>query len=490
MTPRAAFSGAAGFGLRVFSQATLGAALTLAGCAVEVDIAARLPAATTFDGGAAVNSDATKAAACAQGQCPPQGGAIVSCATTINGTVVAPTRPEFGTPDPLYNALVYIPTGPVAPFSAGVACERCGPVSGAPRASALTGPDGTFTLRDVPAGTNIPLVVQIGRWRRQVVIPEVTACTDTYLPTELTRLPRNRAEGDIPAIAIATGQWDPFDCTLRKIGIDDDEFTLPGGTGRINMWSYRGHHLGLATPYGDQLVGSLSTMSKYDIVIAGQDDDDGPDKDPALQKNLLEFANRGGRIFLTDTSHSWLRDGIRGEFQQTVIWKSLARVQGFDFIGRVDQGFPKGVSFSQWLSVVGATGAVLGRLPIHDPFRGISVVDNVVPPTQRWIYTDGTTAGAIPSVQHFTFNAPISAPADQQCGRVVFSQFHVAGDSIESEGRFNNLAGRPRLGGVGAPTFPALCNGKIMTPQEKALEFMLFDASSCIQPDWMSPAIP
>ncbi|HXI59035.1 MAG TPA: hypothetical protein VNO55_23370 [Polyangia bacterium] len=450
--------------------------LSVLSCTTQIDNAAQLPpAGISADAGGQSPASATGAVSC------PGGGT-----TTISGTVVAPTPARFGRADPLYNALVYVPTTEVAAFSAGVSCDRCGSVSGAPRTTVLTGPDGRFTLPVGAAGRNVPLVIQIGRWRRQVVVPEVVACADTPLPLELTRLPRNRSEGDIPAIAIATGQWDPFDCTLRKIGIDESEFTLPGGAGRVNMWTYKGHHLGPGTPYGDQLIGSAPTMNQYDIVILPCDSADS--KSPLLQRNLVDYANKGGRIFLTDWSYSWLRDGQRGTFENTVIWKSdLPAQQGIDFVGRVDLGFPKGVSFSQWLSVVGATGATSGQIPIHDPLAGFSIIEKVVPPTQSWIYTDGTTAGAVPSIQNFTFNTPVGIADDQQCGRVVFSQFHVASDSV-GDGLFTTTATPP--GRLASATFPSQCNARPMTPQEKALEFMLFDASSCIEADRTNPIIP
>jgi hypothetical protein len=34
--------------------------------------------------------------------------------------------------------------------------------------STVTGADGRFVLRDVPVGASIPLVVQIGRWTREM----------------------------------------------------------------------------------------------------------------------------------------------------------------------------------------------------------------------------------------------------------------------------------------------------------------------------------
>ena len=45
--------------------------------------------------------------------------------------------------------------------------------SGSPLVGTTSAVDGTFTLNNVPAGSNIPLVIQIGKWRRQVVLPEV-----------------------------------------------------------------------------------------------------------------------------------------------------------------------------------------------------------------------------------------------------------------------------------------------------------------------------
>ena len=76
---------------------------------------------------------------------------------------------------PLYDALVYIPNDPsdpgLQPFPAGITCDVCGATAaGDPLVTTFTAPDGTFTLSNVPVGASVPLVVQLGRWRRQFTV--------------------------------------------------------------------------------------------------------------------------------------------------------------------------------------------------------------------------------------------------------------------------------------------------------------------------------
>jgi hypothetical protein len=154
--------------------------------------------------------------------------------TSLSGAVYAPN----GTL-PLYNAIVYVPNAPVDPFpTTGVTCDKCGTTpSGKPVATALSDADGKFTLKNVPVGDKIPLVIQIGKWRRQVTIDTVPRCTDTKLPAEKTRLPRNKKEGDIPKIALTTGGADSLECFFRKLGVDESEFTANTGDGRIHLFN-------------------------------------------------------------------------------------------------------------------------------------------------------------------------------------------------------------------------------------------------------------
>ena len=70
------------------------------------------------------------------------------------------------------------------------------------------------------------------------------------------------------------------------------------------------------------------------------------------------------------------------------------------------------------------------------------------------------TAGYGPD--DYSFQTPVGAAADQQCGRAVFDDFHV-----------ENAAS-------GGTTFPAECPAGAMTAQEKMLEYMIFDLASCV----------
>jgi hypothetical protein len=388
---------------------------------------------------------------------------VVSCpgggSTTLSGTVFAPTKVN---PDPLYNAIVYVPNAPLQPFPAGVSCDKCGTLtSGSPITTALTGPDGKFTLKNVPVGANVPLVVQIGRWRRQVVIPNIPACTDTPVPAELSRLPRNKMEGDIPHHAISTGNADALECVLRKIGVDDAEFTIPTQSGRIHLYDENGATMP-NIPSAPSLYGNVPTLSTYDIVIF--DCEGSPNIKPTTaQQNVIDYTGKGGRVFASHYSYVWLFNDA--PFMGTAQWTPNQPAPGDPLTGILDTTFPKGMAFAQWLAVVNALSGP-GQIAIHVPRHDALAVNA---PSQRWIYSTSPA-----SLQHYTFNTPVGVADDMQCGRVVFSDFHVTGAN----------------GSSGGKPFPTECDNGPLTPQEKVLEFMLFDLASCIQKDTVPPSPP
>lgn len=404
----------------------------------------------------------------------------VGKATSISGTVRTPARVS---PDPLYNAVVYLPGAAVEPFSAGVSCDRCGNVSGKPVAAALSDTSGHFKLDGVPSGHDISLVVQMGRWRRQVKLPEVVACQDNVLPEELTRLPRNRNEGDIPHVALVTSEYDFEECILRKIGIDDAEFTKPTEAGRVHLFWGTGTGGGNALPSGKELWDDPSALARYDMVLLPCASaprflygDPSPGSYSASYQAVADYANAGGRVFATDLSYPWIWDQ-GSPFATAANWVDdpgpasvLVELDALD--SRIDTSFPKGQALADWLQGIGAT-TTRGEIMLHETFRRSLSVN---PPTQRWLYS--TTPD---SLQSFTFNTPLGATEAQQCGRFAYSSFHIA--TGQTNDPFDPV---PKAVG----TFPMECDSAPLTPQERVLEFMLFDLASCVQIDMGDPKPP
>ncbi len=404
---------------------------------------------------------------CGLGQVMCPGGGT----TSLSGTAYLPTPPQFGPPDPLYGARVYVPGAPLPPFQPGVSCDRCdAAASGNPIVSTLTDVHGAFRLDNVPVGPDIPLVVQIGRWRRRVVIPMVNECQDNEVPANLLRLPRNQTEGDIPHIAMVTGDVDPLECVLRKIGIEDAEFTDPAGNGRVHFYLNNGATAGPGTLDQSDLWSEPGRLDQYDIVIEACEGGQTPRR-PAELMALVDFTSRGGRFFATHWNFVWL-DAI-DPFRGTAMWASQMQHDTFPepdpLPAMIDTSFPKGMALAEWLAAVGAlTGP--SRIDIFNPRHDVNATQG---PGRRWIYTPMPSA-----VQHYTFNTPVSAAEDQQCGRVVFSSFHV---TASTPGTF------PHTGGM---AFPRECATAPLTPQEKVIVFMLFDAASCITPDIPPGCVP
>jgi hypothetical protein len=407
--------------------------------------------------------------------------------TTVSGIVYDPAGMW-----PLYNAVVYVPSaaGPLPALPVGAACEKCTDLLPA-RAVALSGPDGKFQLEDVPAG-RVDLVVQLGKWRRKQTI-SVLPCQDNPLSDrELTRLPRTRLEGDIPKIALSTGHSDALECLLRKIGVADSEFTTAAGAGRVNMFvgcegdqadkhtgadQFAQRLGGAAFPSTSQLFDS-GTLEQYDAVIFSCEGH----KCDALQTpenvaQLLDFANRGGRVFLDHNHYNWLNHAS-APIQKAAEFSSSPNDIQSPLPTKINTfQFPKGEAFAQWLLNVQAS-TTLGALDIY---AAKTSVQSLSPNrSQSWIYRDDEPKGHF----YFTINTPVAVedddPAPEACGRVVFTDLHVSksggGDAVDFSDQDT--------------PFPDGCTNSVLTPQEKALEFMLFDLSSCVQQETSMPMTP
>ena len=416
--------------------------------------------------GAGSNGDTTDGG----GSCENLECAIPECpngqTTTIKGVAYAPE----GTL-PLYNVVAYIPNAPLGPIPEGVYCDSCmNALSGEPLVADLTDTKGEFILADVPAGPQIPLVITIGKWRRAVTLANVVPCVENVVPADLTRLPANKAEGNIPKIALTTGGADPLECLLRKIGLDDSEFTPLDGAGRITLFAgeggtnkYTGINNDAPFAPANQLWDDALRLQQYDmVVLACEGGTNGGQKSDQARQNMVDYADKGGRLFLSHWHNVWIEEGVAP-------WPTTANFNHQDdlddpFTAKIDTSFPKGAALAEWLVNVDGSD-VMGEIKIS---AGQNTIESVNTDTStRWIYGESPT-----SVQYFTFNTPVGAPEDMQCGRVVDTDIHVSnGDN------------------VGDP-FPSGCTTQGLTPQEKVLMFMLFELSSCIIPDDDPPVIP
>lgn len=397
--------------------------------------------------------------------------------TTVSGKVYDPLGKN-----PIYNVFVYVPNAPLQPFSQGVTCSACqAPASGSPVVSTSTKPDGSFVLEDVPVGTDIPIVLQVGKWRRKMNIATVTQCQDNPQPDKTLRLPRNKAEGDIPLIALATG-CDQAECFIRNtIGLDAAEFTGPTGNGRVHL--YRGDDIsqGLPANPGDayQLWGNLTTMKKYDLIFnACECSPNKRDTVGPAYTNMKSYLEAGGRAFGTHYHYNWFAsssqcssfDNCNGpaDFASTAEWQQ-AQFLSEPYL--INTTLPKGKALADWYANVTkstAYAAPYGQLPLVDTRNDVGKV--TANKATQWIYT-GTQQSY--DTYYLSFNTPVNQPVNNQCGKAVFSDVHL----VDS---FNNYS----------DVWPNSCTGGSFEdhkPNELALEFLFFDLSSCVQDETQPP---
>lgn len=470
--------------------ATLGVLGPMAGCScgagVEDDGAGGASAGTngggsgtgTAQGGStsafmAGSGGSTSSGGCVNLECQQVACATPGTTTTVSGTVYDPS----GTL-PLYNVVVYVPNAGLDPVPDGLTCDQCDAgLSGSPLVSAITDTQGRFTLQNVPVGADIPLVMQVGKWRRQVLIPTVAECVDTPLPDpQMTRLPRSMAEGNLPRIALTTGNSDAFFCLLRRLGIEDTEYGIQGSAARIHFYEGANGSTGFDGGFGSSPGASFTNgpntlwndgWSDYDIVMLSCEGDEHPTEKNGRRPALLSYLDGGGRVFATHYHYNWFQGDAPAELSALATFDTNPNPYSFDELVDIDQTFPKGVALADWMDFVDGSSPY-GQFFVNDGRRHNLTTDTTK--ARTWVTHDENGA---PDVEYFSFNAPVNAMPDQQCGRMVFSDIHVSATAGDPNG-----------------DFPSACNNSALSEQEKALIFMLFDLSACIIPDDDPPCAP
>jgi hypothetical protein len=396
---------------------------------------------------------------CFQVGCPAAGS------TTVSGKVFAPN----GTL-PLPNVVVYVRNAPLQAFAAGAQCARCDiPPSGAPLVLTRSGGDGSFVLQNVPATTQVPLVVQSGKWRREILIPSVSACANTALADGSVRLPRDASEGDLPLIAVSTGAADAQECLLRKAGIADSEFTPAGGNGRVHLFAGGGGTDAIDVANGGEALTASATtlwdalphLAPYDLVVLSCEGAQALGSKPLTARQAMkDYVDSGGRVLFGHWHNDWLQAGP-APWPALATWNFLSTLPATTF--DVATGFARGDELAQWV-VASQASAVSGKVSLPAAKHTVTAVDAAR--VRKRLFKD-VTANGMPSVQYFSFTTPAEDPIDAHCGRVAFTDLHASG------GDSSNVNLAFPSGGCQTPV-------GTLSAEEKLELYALFDLGSCV----------
>jgi hypothetical protein len=405
--------------------------------------------------------------------------ACVGHATSVSGRVYDP-----GGTNPIPHAFVFAPSDPggqIPVITPGAtSCDTCDVPIGSYVTATMTDEAGSFSLTGMPTGAHVPIVFQIGKWRREVFV-STTSCQDTALPASQTHLPASQAQGDMPAMALLTGGTDDLGCLLSRFGIDNQEFKAPHGGGRVDVYQgLGGAGLGGAAGNGPGLSNGTAgnctntscplwsakaSLEAYDIVLlacegatfdgAPVDGGSGANVTAVGKQAMHDWLSEGGKVFATHFHYAWFANSPSPDFQAIAVWlgSSLGSAQGNYTIAT---SFPKAQDFATALADAGLLTS--GEIALTSVGSSVSSVNA---PALAWI-KDPTNQ----NTKYFTFTTPVG----RTCGKAAFSDLHA--------------------GGTPQGDIPAACTARALTAQERAMELLFFDLSACVSDDSMAPPGP
>lgn len=367
--------------------------------------------------------------------------------TTLSGTAFMPN----GT-DPVSKATVAIFDVAPTPLDRGVYCQKCSATDGGqPLRAVDAGPDGKFVL-DISAVTKAAsfyVTVRKGRFRKIIPSFAITPCQDNPLSASDSSLPGTSAQGDLPKIAVSSGNKDHLESVLQRMGITEYD-CLIGTSSSSDTCKAAGSTTNLGTVLGDSA--QLASYALLFIACAPNSPylPTGPTDPKSV--NLNQWVNAGGKLVVTDDSY----DHVEQAFPDAVDFQGPSAaagtpqpLKGAD-VGTAAASLTGTVTdadLAAWLGLfpgaLGAGGTVnlVGFLSswavMRAPGTGTS---SVVHGNATW--TGGS--GDVPLTAQFEVN---------NCGRVIFSSYHTDASATD--------------GGAG------------MLPQERILEYLMMQVATC-----------
>jgi hypothetical protein len=420
------------------------------------------------------------------------GACVNICPDSTQHTVIKGTVYDPAGNNPLPGVAVFVPqTEPLAALPKGASCGDCNSLYGGfALASDVTKADGTFSLIDAPSGQSVPIVVQAGKWRAQYTT-SAASCVETTIMSKL-KLPSsvsNPANSSLPDIAISTGGLDSLECLLTRIGVDPSEYTS-GNSGNGHIHIFQGGVGGNGRPgpttnggspsSSTQLWNSAQSLGNYDVVLLSCEGEETQAPNPTA---LETYVKNGGRVFASHFHYSWFTvNGSPFKNYGLGQFKTGSNDTG-DINAVVDTSFPQGKDLHDWLALPQVAALTNDQLPIKQSRQNV-LATNSPQPVTSWIQAANPPGDsrAMPGLtQYFSFDIK---NGEQTCGRIVYSDLHV-GAASSDYGNALNTAGNTSAG-----IAPDKCANAKLSPQEAALEYMLFNLSSCLAPPNMRPPPP
>jgi hypothetical protein len=357
---------------------------------------------------------------------------------SLRGVVYAPNGL-----DPVGRALVYIARDEPEPLPAQNDCELCKILSSGVWVQTHSDAKGAFRFTAVPAGT-LRLVVQLGRFRRITTI-EASCNSEIVLDAAQTRLPRNRKEGDIPNVAVSTGQVDRMQDVLTKIGLE--QFDLIEGRGASSSTPY---------PTLAALLGDPVKLGSYHILLLNCSNGfESLLQSSATVKNVQDFVHAGGRLFVDDLSYEF----IQWPFPDAISFESL---DGHDALDAAELGKPLAsvtASITQpelrsWLELFPGMLQSDGTVSIQGWLGHWAVMHAPGAGSKVWVQGDVSFYPSSTGSRPLTVSADPVRSDGRRCGRVAFNSYHTVPNQS-------------------SPTSPFL-------PQERILEYIFFRVADCL----------